>query len=396
MAEMARVASRHLLVSVPREPLWRGLNMARGAYWRSLGNTPGHVNHWSKRGFVSLLSRYGTVEEARSPFPWTMLLVRALSRPSLRPRRGDPVGGDRRHRADHVRLLLAREPRAARGRVRPDHAAVVGGLHHRVGALPAGGAAAVAHDRRPRRARRAGHRAPAGGGDDPARARRCCSWSWRSRCGGRSRTTCSAARRRSTGSWSSRCWPTRPATSRAATSPGHRLFPLYGGLVLMEATSRCLFALAVAVGIAEGQTAVALGMAAAPIVSLAVVPPALARRLDRQRSRWTRMRRSGAARRCRARRAGRARARVHAGARDRLRRRGARRDALRADVPERRPAAREGHRRLGRRGARRLRVQRAPDRARPAPALPGGADLDPPPPHPRRGPAASATRSRAA
>jgi len=76
VAEMARVASRHLLVSVPREPLWRGLNMARGAYWRSLGNTPGHVNHWSKRGFVSLLSRYGTVEEARSPFPWTMLLVR--------------------------------------------------------------------------------------------------------------------------------------------------------------------------------------------------------------------------------------------------------------------------------------------------------------------------------
>ena len=65
---------------------------------------------------------------------------------------------------------------------------------------------------------------------------------------------------------------------------GHHLFPLYGGLVLMEATSRCLFALAVAVGIAEGQTAVALGMAAAPIVSLTVVPPALARRLDRQRS----------------------------------------------------------------------------------------------------------------
>jgi SAM-dependent methyltransferase len=76
LAEMARVARKHLLVSVPREPLWRGLNMARGAYWRDLGNTPGHLNHWSKRGFVSLLSRYGAVEEARSPFPWTMLLVR--------------------------------------------------------------------------------------------------------------------------------------------------------------------------------------------------------------------------------------------------------------------------------------------------------------------------------
>jgi SAM-dependent methyltransferase len=76
LAEMARVARRWLLVSVPREPLWRGLNMARGAYWGALGNTPGHVNHWSKRGFVELLGRYGTVEEARSPFPWTMLLVR--------------------------------------------------------------------------------------------------------------------------------------------------------------------------------------------------------------------------------------------------------------------------------------------------------------------------------
>jgi 2-polyprenyl-3-methyl-5-hydroxy-6-metoxy-1,4-benzoquinol methylase len=76
VAEMARVASRHLLVSVPREPLWRALNMARGAYWRDLGNTPGHLNHWSKRSFVQLLSRYGTVAEARSPFPWTMLLVR--------------------------------------------------------------------------------------------------------------------------------------------------------------------------------------------------------------------------------------------------------------------------------------------------------------------------------
>ncbi|MBA2347182.1 MAG: class I SAM-dependent methyltransferase [Solirubrobacterales bacterium] len=76
VAEMARCAQRHLLVSVPREPLWRGLNMARGAYVKELGNTPGHVNHWSKRSFVELLSRHGEVIEARSPFPWTMLLVR--------------------------------------------------------------------------------------------------------------------------------------------------------------------------------------------------------------------------------------------------------------------------------------------------------------------------------
>ncbi len=76
VAEMARVASRWLLVSVPREPLWRGLNMARGAYLKELGNTPGHVNHWSKSSFVKLLSQHGEVVQARSPFPWTMLLVR--------------------------------------------------------------------------------------------------------------------------------------------------------------------------------------------------------------------------------------------------------------------------------------------------------------------------------
>jgi 2-polyprenyl-3-methyl-5-hydroxy-6-metoxy-1,4-benzoquinol methylase len=76
LAEMARVAARHLLISVPREPLWRALNVARGAYVRELGNTPGHVNHWSKRSFVRAAGRHGQVLEARSPFPWTMLLVK--------------------------------------------------------------------------------------------------------------------------------------------------------------------------------------------------------------------------------------------------------------------------------------------------------------------------------
>ena len=76
LAEMARCAARHVLVSVPHEPLWRAVNMARGAYWRELGNTPGHVNHFSKSAIVSLCARHGEVIETRSPFPWTMVLVR--------------------------------------------------------------------------------------------------------------------------------------------------------------------------------------------------------------------------------------------------------------------------------------------------------------------------------
>jgi O-antigen/teichoic acid export membrane protein len=59
---------------------------------------------------------------------------------------------------------------------------------------------------------------------------------------------------------------------------GHQRFGLFGGLVLMESTSRISFAIAVALGIASGQTAVALGIAAAPFVSLVVVPAAFARR----------------------------------------------------------------------------------------------------------------------
>jgi O-antigen/teichoic acid export membrane protein len=58
---------------------------------------------------------------------------------------------------------------------------------------------------------------------------------------------------------------------------GHKRFALYGGLVFLESTSRFLFALAVAVGIASGQTAVAAGMAAAPFASLCVIPLAFGR-----------------------------------------------------------------------------------------------------------------------
>jgi ubiquinone/menaquinone biosynthesis C-methylase UbiE len=76
LAELSRVARTHLLVSVPREPLWRTLNLARGAYVRDLGNTPGHRHHWSRRSFVELLERHGEVVQARSPLPWTMALVR--------------------------------------------------------------------------------------------------------------------------------------------------------------------------------------------------------------------------------------------------------------------------------------------------------------------------------
>lgn len=59
---------------------------------------------------------------------------------------------------------------------------------------------------------------------------------------------------------------------------GNQQFALYGLLVLFESLSRFLFPLAVAIGLLEGQSAVAFGILAAPFVSLVVVPWALRRR----------------------------------------------------------------------------------------------------------------------
>ena len=73
------VAKPYLIISVPSEPLWSAMNMARGKYWTDWGNTPGHVQRWSKRQFLALVSRYFDVLEVRSPMPWTILLCRHRS-----------------------------------------------------------------------------------------------------------------------------------------------------------------------------------------------------------------------------------------------------------------------------------------------------------------------------
>jgi 2-polyprenyl-3-methyl-5-hydroxy-6-metoxy-1,4-benzoquinol methylase len=68
------ITTKNLIVSVPREPIWRFLNMVRGKYISDWGNTPGHLQHWSKRGFMRLVSKYFLIEVIKTPLPWTMLL----------------------------------------------------------------------------------------------------------------------------------------------------------------------------------------------------------------------------------------------------------------------------------------------------------------------------------
>lgn len=76
---LQQVVGRHLIVSVPREPLWCALNLVRGKYIADWGNTPGHIQHWSKAGFVQMVSKYFEVIEVKNPLPWTMLLCRPRS-----------------------------------------------------------------------------------------------------------------------------------------------------------------------------------------------------------------------------------------------------------------------------------------------------------------------------
>jgi ubiquinone/menaquinone biosynthesis C-methylase UbiE len=74
LAELARVSAGAVLLSTPWEPVWRLLNLARGRYVRDLGNTPGHLQHFSRRQLVALAERELEVRAVRRPLPWTVIL----------------------------------------------------------------------------------------------------------------------------------------------------------------------------------------------------------------------------------------------------------------------------------------------------------------------------------
>lgn len=77
LEEIARVCSGYVLVSVPWEPTWRMMNLLRGAYLSDWGNTPGHVQHFSRAAIRSLVEQHFDILAERRPLPWTMLLAQA-------------------------------------------------------------------------------------------------------------------------------------------------------------------------------------------------------------------------------------------------------------------------------------------------------------------------------
>lgn len=75
LANLFRVSRKYVVLSVPNEPLWSYLNMARLKYLKDWGNTPGHINHWSVSGFKKLISKYGSVVSIYTPLPWIIAVA---------------------------------------------------------------------------------------------------------------------------------------------------------------------------------------------------------------------------------------------------------------------------------------------------------------------------------
>jgi 2-polyprenyl-3-methyl-5-hydroxy-6-metoxy-1,4-benzoquinol methylase len=75
LRELCRVSRRWVMVSTPREPLWRIINLMQLKYVAALGNTPGHIQHWSSRGLSRLVGQHAQVLACRKPFRWTIILA---------------------------------------------------------------------------------------------------------------------------------------------------------------------------------------------------------------------------------------------------------------------------------------------------------------------------------
>jgi ubiquinone/menaquinone biosynthesis C-methylase UbiE len=84
LMEIRRVCSPGwLIASVPFEPWWRAGNVAMGRYRDERGNTPGHVQHWSRHGFRRLMEEHGRIDSFRGSTVWSLACL-LLAPPNAR------------------------------------------------------------------------------------------------------------------------------------------------------------------------------------------------------------------------------------------------------------------------------------------------------------------------
>jgi 2-polyprenyl-3-methyl-5-hydroxy-6-metoxy-1,4-benzoquinol methylase len=76
---LGQIAKPYLIVSVPREPIFRIANILRLKYIHRLGNAPGHINHWSKEAMLKLLRTEFEIVKVVDPLPWVIVLCKTRS-----------------------------------------------------------------------------------------------------------------------------------------------------------------------------------------------------------------------------------------------------------------------------------------------------------------------------
>jgi ubiquinone/menaquinone biosynthesis C-methylase UbiE len=77
LSELARVARRAVVLSVPHEPLFSLANAARGKNLdvRPRGSDPDHKQFWSRSNFGALVGEQFVVRRLVGSFPWTICVA---------------------------------------------------------------------------------------------------------------------------------------------------------------------------------------------------------------------------------------------------------------------------------------------------------------------------------
>lgn len=75
LKELIRVSKKHLILSVPQEPLFMMGNLLRGKNVKRLGNDIEHINHWTNKRFAKFVSKYLTIKSNITPLPWTLIVA---------------------------------------------------------------------------------------------------------------------------------------------------------------------------------------------------------------------------------------------------------------------------------------------------------------------------------
>lgn len=74
--EYMRVSRKYLLLSVPNEPIFRGLRFVSGKGIMQLGDHPEHIQHWSIWGFKRFVTEQKlNILASASPFPFSWSIV---------------------------------------------------------------------------------------------------------------------------------------------------------------------------------------------------------------------------------------------------------------------------------------------------------------------------------